>query len=602
MNRVELSVRCVFAASSDGPGRGVGSYPSATVRKRAFDVALAAACCLAEMGVAAQSAPSPQNPAPSQVTPRDIAPSPKTWPQRVLPLPETEAQALPADPAFSFDAGDAIVDGAFDEMADANAAYFAAIHHRHVTLAGLFAAARQLEQAYADRGYILVRVSVPPQRLSPGTPVRVVVIDGFVEDLDVDHVAQPIRLAVLERLRPLVGRHHLTQGQIERALLLAGDLAGARLRSALSPGRAPGGVRLMVEGAFARFEGALGMDNSLPAALGQWQFTGNMAVNGPLENGDQLYVSAGSEAAIGRYGFPKSALGMVGAGYLMPLDRDGTMLTGEYLTSRTQPTPQTGVPLSVGNYTRAMLRLHVALERTREQSLNLTSSCELVTQSQKLPMFGTQISRDQYLAGRLGLDWQRTSPSIPLELATTISQGLGGRDSSAALPTSRQGANADFKNLEVTGQTTLQGPYDFSFGLTARGKTSFGKPLFLSEQFALDAPNAVSSFPGGSFNVDSGATLRVELRYPPKVLGQSLTLAPYVFGARGWGWLANPTAVERGFVTAGCAGIGIRLSLDGIPLFKGTGATAGVEFGHQVSDAVGRANGDRASLTAGFRF
>jgi len=293
---------------------------------------------------------------------------------------------------------------------------------------------------------------------------------------------------------------------------------------------------------------------------------------------------------------------MIGAGNVLPLDYDGTTLTGEYLTSRTQPAPQPGVPLSVANYTRVMLRLHAALLRTREQELNLSNSYELITQAVKLPQFDAEISRDHYLACRLGLDWQRTFRTIPAGLRATFSQGLGGRDSSAALPTSRRGANADFHAFELTGQVTLPGPSGFALALTGRGKTGFGRPLFLSEQFALDAPGAVSSFPGGSFNVDSGATLRTELRDPPMAIGRSLMLAPYVFGAHGWGWQVNPTAVEQGFVSAASAGMGSRISLDGTPWLKATDASIGVEIGHQFSNLPARHNGNRASLTAGFRF
>ena len=520
----------------------------------------------------------------------------------MLRQPEATAQAPPADAALAVEAGDAYVDGGFAELATANAAFVASLAHRHVTLGQLYEARRGLEQAYARRGYILVRVTVPPQRLEPGGPLRVIVIDGFVEDIDLAHLAAPLRGAVGARLRPLVGRRHVTQGEIERALLVAGDVAGARLRSAIAPGDANGGVHLVVEGNFVRVEGQVGADNSLPASLGRWQVTGNVTLNEPLGLGDQLYLSVGSQADVGHYGFPKAALAMIGGGYVLPLGNDGATLTGEYLTSRTQPNPVPGVPLSAGNFTRARISVRIPAIRTRDQTLALTSSYELITQSEKLPQFAVQVSRDHYLAWRLGVDWQRDFGSVPVSLNATVSHGLAGRDGSVSLPTSRQGATPEFADVEGTAHASLPWANGFMLDLTARGKTGFGKPLYLSEQFALDTVNGVSSFPSGSFNVDSGASLRGELRYPPLVLGKVLTLAPYLFGAGGWGWVARPTAAEQGYITAASAGLGTRLDLSGIGVLKQSGVTISVEFGHQFSNVAGRANGERATVSAALRF
>ena len=101
-----------------------------------------------------------------------------------------------------------------------------------------------------------------------GAAPKFVLIDGFIEAVDLSHLSSPVRGAGYARLLSLVGRRHVTQGVIKRALLLAGDLAGARLRSAITPGTATGGGRLVVKGDFVRIEGQIGADNSLPTSLG----------------------------------------------------------------------------------------------------------------------------------------------------------------------------------------------------------------------------------------------------------------------------------------------------------------------------------------------
>ena len=539
--------------------------------------------------------------APSQVTPHDLVPSRPPAPEPPLRQPEPAPVAPPEAAGYAVDAGEAVIDDAFPEMADANRTFIAGVGHRHVTLADLYAAADQLEQAYARRGFILARVSVPPQRLVPGGPIRVAVTDGFIETLDLAHLATPLRAAVQARVQPLVGRRHLTQATIERALLLAGDLAGARLRSAIVPGTAVGGVELVVEGRLDRVELQTNADNSLPAALGGWQFSASLAVNDVLRAGDQLYLTAGSQFDVGRYGGVRAPLGMIGGGLVLPIAAGGLSLAAEYLASRTQPIAAPGIPQSIGNYRRGLARLRLPLVLSRHQALAITGTVELTSQSLSFPDFGLAFSRDRYATWRMGVDWRIDSGRARAALAANLSQGIAGRTATATLPFSHQGTGNHFTRLDGTARLTTPLVGDFALDLTARGQASFGQPLFLSEQFALDAASAVSSFPGGSFNADSGATLRGELRYPPMAL-RGLTIAPYLFGAHGWGWLSRPAAGEQRLMTAAAAGLGARADLAGLPGFRRLHAALGFEFGHQFSNVAGRASGDRASFTVAIGF
>ena len=50
---------------------------------------------------------------------------------------------------------------------------------RPVSGADIFAAARALEAAYANAGYVLVRITLPPQKLVNGSKLRLVVVDGL---------------------------------------------------------------------------------------------------------------------------------------------------------------------------------------------------------------------------------------------------------------------------------------------------------------------------------------------------------------------------------------------------------------------------------------
>lgn len=548
-------------------------------------------------GVAIPAAAQAQSVAPSQVTPRDIAPTPPTEPHAAL-TPPSESQAAQGDAALMLDTGDVEIEGGFAALDAAHATLVARIGHQHLSLAELFAAARALEQAYAQQGYILVRVTLPPQRLAPGAPVRVLVIDGFIEDVDLDHLAAPIRESVRARIAPLIGRKQLTQAIIERALLLAGDLAGAQLRSAIAPGSVAGGVRLVVEGRLERVEAQLGGDNALPHSLGTWQLNSSFAVNHLLGRGEQLYVSLGSQANVGRYGFPKAALAMIGAGVVLPLNRNGLTLTGEFLHARTQPDAVVGVPYNIGLFSRGLIRLRAPLIRTRAQSLSLSASVEIVTQTQKLPDFNVALNRDHYGVVRVGLNWQRHFGAVPVAIDMQMSQGIGGRSPSALLPVSRAQTRENFTRLDASAHLALPVVDGFWIDLTARGQTGFGRAHYLPEQFALDARNALSAFTGGSLNVDSGATVRGELRYP-SLTRRTLTISPYAFGAGGVGRLIAPTSLERRNLTASTLGFGARI---GITDAKHGSATLGIEYGHGFSNVARRRNSERVNISFGLRF
>jgi hemolysin activation/secretion protein len=128
----------------------------------------------------------------------------------------------------------------------------------------------------------------------------------------------------------------------------------------------------------------------------------------------------------------------------------------------------------------------------------------------------------------------------------------------------------------------------------------------LSEQFSLDGANALSSFASGSFSVDQGASLRAELARPFALkLIDSLPPAqfvPYLYGAYGYGDVVNATAVQKGMIEAGSAGLGVRSSagtgIGGSPI----GGALAVEVGRQFSNVPGERGGYRANIVLNLTF
>ena len=168
---------------------------------------------------------SAQAVAPSRVTPSTLAPPAGASGAIVVTSP---AGLTPPQNAsnLSVAISNVTVEGGFPELEAETAAIAAKIRGRRVTVAEIFAAANAIEQAYAAHGFVLVRVAVPPQELKNGGQLRLVVIDGFVESLDVKGVPEKQRALVRARLASLIGRRHVTLPEIERRLILASDVPG----------------------------------------------------------------------------------------------------------------------------------------------------------------------------------------------------------------------------------------------------------------------------------------------------------------------------------------------------------------------------------------
>jgi hemolysin activation/secretion protein len=209
---------------------------------------------------------------------------------------------------------------------------------------------------------------------------------------------------------------------------------------------------------------------------------------------------------------------------------------------------------------------------------------------------------------RAGMTYETALPwwGTVLQSSATFSHGTGGRNRADAdasgIPLSRQGASPFFAKANVDAHLTQPLPEGFRFDLIGRLQTSFGKPLLVSEQFALDGPQAISAYPSGTLNVDEGGTLRGELSRPFAVpgLGVPLILSPYGFGTFGAGRLIEPTIVELGVVRGGAVGAGLRSSIDAPDGYQG--AILGLEVARQYSNLPNLPHAWRLNVGMSIRF
>jgi hemolysin activation/secretion protein len=558
-------------------------------------------------GLSAQLSAQTAAPPPSQVTPPTLRPGPTGGGGVTIP----EAAGLQAPSGadkISVTLRRVVIEGAFDDVAEANAQFVGVVARKRLTIAQIYQAAQELEAAYAQAGYILVRITIPPQELKDGGTLRLIVVDGFIEAIDVKGVPERVRAVVAARTNALIGKRHIKLAEIERRLLIAGDAPGLRLRSTLARGEREGGAKLILEGLYRPITGSIGADNRLPISLGAWSYNGMVALNSVFGLGEQFYGSLVAPNPIGDTFDPAARIRVLGGGVVIPLGVDGWIVNPEYTLSRTRPAVVTGSPDAVSWFERWAVRTSYPLIRERARALVLQGAFEAITQYTDTVLFG-ETKRDRYNVLRGGVDVGFPLPwGAGMQATTLFSRGLGGRDladvaaSGGLITLTRQGAGPVFSKLTGTIRIQQPLPETFQLALIGRGQSSFNNPLLQSEMFALDAVDGVSSFTTGSFMVDEGVSGRAELMRPFDWRTQEFatTLIPYVFSATGKGYLRMPTGLEPSSMRASSIGVGLRTGLDQLTSF--TGLSAAIEYGKQYSDVPGLAVGYRTTATVSLKF
>lgn len=554
----------------------------------------------------AEQVPAAPAVSPVAITPDTLAPRTGDEGFRVE-IPETGALQPPAGAeTMAVTLGGIAIEGSFPEVAEPVKQATARLEGRRVSLAEIYALASEIEAIHARAGYVLARVSVPPQDLRDGGSLRLVVTDGFIETVDVDALPARIRQPVLARAGALVGRRHLTMNAIETALMRTSDLPGIRLRSTIMRGDEPGGARLVLEGDQALVTGSLGVGNPFDPSLGSWGATLSLAVNSAFGLGEQIYGFASSDKRVDRFFDDHARARVVGGGFMLPFGDGRFSVNPEVTFARTAPGVDADMLYTVGTLRRISLRGNASLVRLRREQAGVTLAFEQIDEANRAPEFATDLSHDRYYAARLAGTWSRlTASGARYGVRVQLSQGLGdlgaislGEATAAGVPFSRLGAANDFTRIDAALGASFRPSRTTMLAFTLRGQTGLGSPLFRAEQLTLEGADGLSAYVGGQTATDSGFVVREEASAAvPLGAGQGLVpyLSPYVFAAFGLGSIAQPTALEDKHVSAFNLGAGLRSTL-------AQRVEIGVEYARGLSERAALDRVDRINVTATLRF
>jgi hemolysin activation/secretion protein len=510
------------------------------------------------------------------------------------------------------------VKGGLPALKAATAALKAKLTGKRVSGAAVFAAAHELEAAYAAAGYVLVRVILPTQQLVDGARLKLVVVDGFIERIETKNVPERVRGRIETVVGPLVGRHGLTLHEIERRVLLAGDTPGVILRSTLAPGKAKGATVLVIDAKYQAVSETLTVDNTLAKALGRATLGVGLDFNSTLGLGELVYLRASGLPNGGANGifetYPRNRT--LAAGFILPLWVDGLSFNAEYTDARTTPLAVSGVQ-TISAFERLSLRLRYAWLRGRNANFNSEIAFDAQDEKSSLFVGGVPVplSLDRLRIVRFTNDGNVVMPwGGVISGRATMSfgiDGLGARTASEAtvlLPLSRQGADATFQKVDIALGYDQRLADHLAVNLSARAQYSFNAPLLSSEQIGIADTSGLSAFDAGSVVGDQGYVVRAELQSPwtlplkdAAMFGNAIGVvaSPYVFAAYGEVSLKNPTALEASTIRATSFGAGLRLGAAAAGTLSG--GSLALEYGRaERSDGVAPSN--RFTIVSSFRF
>lgn len=480
-----------------------------------------------------------------------------------------------------------------------------------IPVSRIFTAAQDIEAAYADAGYILARVVLPAQSLQDGGRLKLVVVDGFIERIDTSAVPAKLEPRLTTLTSDLLNRRGLRLAELERRLLLAGDTFGVSLGSALATGESPGGTVVILEPEYRSITGFVGVDNAQSGGLGNWSFDAGIELNGYLGYGEAIYARASSAPNFGgENGFfsadPQQRT--VALGIVFPIGADG--LTFNLEASQSDAAPESDVAVSSSRFQRISARLSYPYIRSRQTNVNVQigldvqeDTLDLVTDAGDIGIYKDRLAvlRATASGNYIHDNGAVTEGGVTLSFGLSSFGARSAADAADDTPLSREGADTDFRKLEISAKHRRALGEDWFLSVAGRAQTSFGDPLPTSEQIGIASLQEVSAFDNGALTGDSGWTLRGELSRPFSVSSQIglINLRPYAFAAAGEVTLHQPQTGEQSTTRASAFGAGIEANFSTDPNFAGVTVRAEVGDGTRND---GGSDGSYITLLGTYRF
>src|SRR5690606_2737299 len=139
----------------------------------------------------------------SQVTPDSFQPPPQRLTGSLVFSGQPGLAAPPGSDQLNILISGVSVEGTLPGLEAETRLLESRLTRGRIAVSEIFAAVTALEEAYVRAGFVLARVVLPAQSLTDGGRLRIVVVDGFVENIDTSNVPERLRARLEQLTRPL---------------------------------------------------------------------------------------------------------------------------------------------------------------------------------------------------------------------------------------------------------------------------------------------------------------------------------------------------------------------------------------------------------------
>ncbi|ANK12061.1 ShlB/FhaC/HecB family hemolysin secretion/activation protein [Erythrobacter neustonensis] len=474
---------------------------------------------LAAYPLVAQDAFDRTNPATQANREEEILPLPVPVRIEVLPVLDTP-QTIDTESAM--DVGAIVIDGlAVMRQSDFAQAVepFAGRPLRRSDLAGL---ADAVAARARTQGYMLATAWIPEQTLVGGL-LRVRIDEGRIDRVRVEGATDS---AIRRQLESVANGRPVTLAQLQRAVLLADDLPGVRIRRTRF--EQDGDARiLVVDAGRDHISGTALVASDGTKPIGPVRARIEFDANGLISGGDRIDLSFSATP------LDPQELVFFNARYTVIINDAGTAVGAFGSYSRTEPGAYLANRKLVGEAWQGGIRLRHPLLRAQKRSLWLEGSAEL--QDLQQDSLGIHVRADRIALARLGFYGYGPLAGGNLQGRATVSQGLPvlGATGNSDPMASRWNTRTNFTTLSWWFNWRAGIMPRVSLSLAATGQLS-NAPLLIGESFALGGGQFLRGYDFAQVVGDQGAAGLAELRYDwPRARGASRRLQLYAFADGG---------------------------------------------------------------------
>lgn len=429
---------------------------------------------------------------------------------------------------------------------------------KEISLLDLYQLRDAITAKYRSAGYVLSQAIIPPQQIADGV-VRIQVIEGYVAHVKLEGDVRDRRGLIRRMAEKITRSRPLRVADLERYVLLIGDLPGVEVSTVLKPSAdQPGASDLIVIVKRKALGGSLEADNRGSLAIGPYQFSGEVDANSLLGTDEQLALQAATTAQT-------RELHYLSARYGETLTDEGLRLDLSASFSRSEPEGAIAPLHPLGNDETYTIRISEPLIRSRSQTLTLGMGFS--TLDAKVDLIGVPFSNDRVRPIFIDATydfadtWFGDSRPSTTVIHGQVSHGLDvfGDTPTGSPNLSRALGRSDYTTFNFTATRLQTLTPRFTLAVSMEGQAT-GDPLLSSEQFGLGGAQFGRGYEPSELTGDQGLAASTELRYSPPSTSQ---FAPQFYGFYDVGvvWLNKPLSGEQNGDSLASAGAGLRFTL-----------------------------------------